>query len=221
MVKMEVVYSTEKDADNYVRTIFKGIPFTHGRDNLKEKLLSWLDNDLQNLITNAVNADDAYNKVHVYLQNQSQEILEKIDKSKQNLQGAWDLYGEQSIKFLEFLYQQSFPFDNLIAYLTTNNICPYDYTEHSFYVGYKAATSAQLRTAVHELNHFMFYYYYPHLGKDLDQEKYELLKESLTFFSNPEKRGNPNESGLRKLFMSRSWNNLKEAIEAGATFLKA
>lgn len=221
MVTLDVIYSTEKDTSNYVRTIYKGVPFKHGRDDLKGRLLSMLDVNLQNLIVNATDEEDAYNKIHEYLQKQSQEILEKIDKSKQNFQEAWNLYGEQSIKFLEYLYQQPFPFNNLIAYLTTNNICPYDYKEHSFYVRYKTAVPLQLRTAVHELNHFMFYHYYPDLGKDLGKEKYELLKESLTFFSNPELQGYPNEDDLRKLFLSRNWNSLKEAIEAGTAFLKS
>jgi len=53
----------------------------------------------------------------------------------------------------------------------------------------------------------------------LGKERYELLKESLTFFSNPEQGGKPNEKPLRELFLSKVWGSLDEAIVAGTELL--
>ena len=50
-------------------------------------------------------------------------------------------------------------------------------------------------------------------------EKYELLKESLSYFSNLEQRGKPDEKELRKLYASKNWENLNEAIKSGADLL--
>ena len=73
--------------------------------------------------------------------------------------------------------------------------------------------------ARHELNHFMFYFYYESLRNKLDHEKYELLKESLTLFSNPNQIGKPNEDSIREFFKTKLWSNMNEAIIAGSEFL--
>lgn len=65
----------------------------------------------------------------------------------------------------------------------------------------------------------MFYHYYDGIRTKLGEEKYELLKESITFFSNPEQEGKPNEEQLRALFLSRVWDDLDEAVEAGVDLL--
>lgn len=72
---------------------------------------------------------------------------------------------------------------------------------------------------MHELNHFMFYRYYLKLRDKLGIEKFELLKESITLFTNPEREGKPDEAPLRRLFMGKSYKNMDEAIKDGATYL--
>lgn len=78
----------------------------------------------------------------------------------------------------------------------------------------------QVGTILHEFNHFMFYHYYPELKDKLGKEKYELLKESLTFFTNPNQIGKPDEDKLRQLYASKNWSSVEEIINAGAHLLE-
>jgi len=215
---LDVKYSIEKDADTYVNFIFNFKSFKHGRDDIQATLLAKLEPTLQDIIKNASNDTDAHEKISGYLEAKYKEDPTVIDESIKKLKTAWDKVGKNIINSLEFLYGKSFPFDTVGAYITTNNIFPYNYEQRYFFVNYKFLNS-QLATAKHELNHFMFYRYYPHLKEKLSKEYFELLKESLSFFSNPDQEGKPNEQPLRELFLSKIWSNLDEAVTAGVEYL--
>lgn len=217
-MQLNVDYSVEKDTRTYVDLVYSFKAYEHGRQNLKETLLKKLDPQLQEIITAADSEKSAYDGVHAYLEKYQQNNIEKIEKNINRLKAEWALVGETLIKSLEFLYQNKFPFEKVTAYLTTNYIFPYSYEQRYFYANIEYLMP-QLGTAKHELNHFMFYYYYPKLKEQLGDEKYELLKESLTFFSNPELKGKPNELPLRELYRSKIWVNMDEAVKAGVVFL--
>lgn len=55
----------------------------------------------------------------------------------------------------------------------------------------------QLQILTHELNHFMFYYYFGALKERLGKERFESIKEALTVFTNPEEKGYPAQQKLR------------------------
>jgi len=209
-MKLEIKYSIEKDAQTYVDYIFNFKSFRHGRGNIQENLLSKLDLPLQVILNSAKNDQEAFSKTRDYLEQIYSPNKEVIVDSITKLKNVWDRIGDSLIYSLEFLYKKPFPFKEAAAYITTNFIFPYNYKQKYFFVNYKYLSS-QLNTIKHELNHFMFYYYYPVI-KNLDLEKYELLKESITFFSNPEQEGKPNEKPLRDLYKSKIWNSLDEAI---------
>ena len=217
-MKLLVKYSLEKDARTYVDFVYTFKAFKHGRDGPKSKLLEKLDLKLQEILINAENAEAVYEQVYNHLKNIYENDPDNIEKGIKRLQDSWENVGDSIIYSLEFLYKKPFPFETITAYLTTNNIFPYSYENRYFFVFYKFLMP-QLGTAKHELNHFMFYYYYPELLETLGKERYELLKESLTFFSNPEQGGKPNEKPLRELFGSKIWSSLDEAVAAGAKYL--
>jgi uncharacterized protein YndB with AHSA1/START domain len=84
----------------------------------------------------------------------------------------------------------------------------------------KQGVHAQLRILSHELNHFLFYVVYFHdLSVKLGEDKFELLKESVTIFTSPEKDGKPDEEPLRKLYLEKHVRSLDEAVQIGAEFL--
>jgi len=217
-MKLIVDYSLEKDAKTYVDFVYTFKALKHGRKDPKSKLFEKLDPKLQNIIKNAKDEGMAYEQVFNHLKSIYDNEPSKINNSIKRLHDAWREVGNNIIRSLEFLYQKPFPFETVTAYLTTNNIFPYSYKERFFFVNYKFLMP-QLGVAKHELNHFMFYYYYPKLMEILGKERYELLKESLTFFSNPEQSGKPNEKPLRELFLSKVWGSLDEAIAAGTELL--
>lgn len=217
-MQLEIKYSTEKDASVYVNYVYKFKGYEHGRENVNNNLLKKLDPGMQKIITSAENEEEVYEKVLKYLTNSYEKNKDNYEKSIMQFQTEWGEVGANVIKFLEFLYQKPFPFEKVTAYLTTNYIFPYNYNERYFYASIRYLLN-QLQTTKHELNHFMFYHYYPELRETLGEEKYELLKESLSFFSNPTQKGKPNEAPLRDLYRSKIWKNMDEAISEGKELL--
>jgi len=215
---LDIEYSIEKDARTYIDYVYNFKSFKHGNEDIQKRLLLKLAPRLQEVLITAKDDTTAYKGVFDYLTKSYNENPQLFEDSIGKLKTTWKKVGANIIYFLEFIYKKPFPFENITVYLTTNNIFPYNYEQKYFYANYKYVSS-QLSTATHELNHFMFYYYYESLKDKLDNEKYELLKESLTFFSNPDREGKPNELPLRELFKSKLWENLDEAISAGAKYL--
>jgi len=215
---LDIKYSIEKDARTYIDFVYNFKSFKHGNEDIQKKLLSKLDPELQEVLTTAKDEETVYKGVFDYLTKTYNENPQLIEDSITKFKITWGKVGANIIYSLEFLYKKPFPFEKVTAYLTTSGIFPYNYEQKYFYVTYRSISN-QLSTSAHELNHFMFYYYYPSLKDRLDNEKYELLKESLTFFSNPDREGKPNEVPLRELFKSKLWANLDGAISAGAKYL--
>jgi len=217
-MNLNIKYSAEKDAKTYLNFIRNFKSFKHGRANIQGKLMKGIDESLQTLLLSEEPDDVVFEKVVEYLEQSYKNDPKPIEDSISKLASSWATVGENIIFSLEFLYGKPFPFDDVTMYLTTSNIYPYNYKQRYFYATYKFL-SAQHNIAIHELNHFMFYFYYPERDIKLSTENYELLKESLTIFTNPSKEGKPNEKPLRDLFKSKIWKSLDEAIQAGIEFL--
>lgn len=215
---MNVEYSVQKDASTYINFIRNFNSYKHGRENIQSNLLKNLEPPLKEILEHAETDEEALARITSYLEKAYKDNPDIIESSISKLEASWEAVGRNIIYNLEFLYQKSFPFESVTVFLTTNNIFPHNYNNRYFYITHKGV-STQLSTIKHELNHFMFYYYYDSLEDTLGDEKYELLKESLTLFSNPDKEGKPNEKELRDFFRSRLWENLDDAINAGAQFL--
>jgi len=212
---LNIKYSSEKDAKTYIDYVYKFKAHTHGRKKPSKQLLERLEPELQKILTSTPEEKETYKKVLEYLNKKDPKI---IKDSINKLINRWESTGENTITFLEFLYQKPFPFKKVTLYMTTNHICPYSYENRYFFANYRFV-SEQMDVITHELNHFMFYYYYYKLKEKLGDEKFELLKESVTFFSNPGQRGKPNEIPLRKLYKSKIFQNLESVIKAGNKFL--
>ena len=77
----------------------------------------------------------------------------------------------------------------------------------------KSDSSQIINTAKHELNHFMFYYYYSYLKDKLKEEKFERLKEALAIFTNPEGNDKPEVKELEQYLKPLSGKSMEEIIE--------
>ena len=193
-----VKYSVERDAENYVSYGYEFKGRERGRKNLQKIFLERMEPEQRAILETAETKKEAYKNIKAFLQASRDKGPRTIDDSIKLLEDRLNIVGDQMIYFLEFLYQQPFPFPEITIYLTTQNTCPYSYEGRFYFVNSKFV-SRQLEVSLHELNHFMFFYYYPHLKKSLSADAYDLLKESLAFFSNPTGTGYPDETPLRKL----------------------
>ncbi|MDP3764061.1 MAG: hypothetical protein Q8Q95_00360 [bacterium] len=218
-MNLKITYSIEKDTKNHLDGVFEFKHLKHGRENIREKLLSQLDSKLRKEIENSKNKEDAGVRIKTFLNEWEIKNHQKIENVIKNLENKWEEKGGLVLQKLENLYKKEFPFDNITIYLTSLSLCPYSYKDKFIYIYLNDTPEKQIKVLLHELNHFMFYFYYLNLKDKLGYEKYELLKESLSYFSNPEQKGKPNEKGLRNLYASKQWGSIDEVIKEGKDFL--
>ncbi len=212
-------YDPARDAENYVRAVFEFSYLSHGRVNLREELLSGITNDeIRGYIENGKDKDNVMNNVANALSSEAGRL--ECEAKAVQLSEAWDELGDQIVLTLESLYDMDNPFDEVTVDLTTLIICPYNFKERQIYVSAKPSVQFQLRILLHELNHFFFYWKYAKdYSEKLGKEKFELLKESMTIFTNPEQNGKPNEGPLRKHFIENKVRTIDEAVKLGTEFL--
>jgi len=151
-----------------------------------------------------------------------ENLKNKIAISEQTykIEKYWNnIVGPQMISFLEFLYQKPFDFDKITAYSTSAPMADDDYKKNQFFFMIKnssqelkddsdAAPLLKYSASIilHELNHFMFHKHYGYLEKELSSDNFWILKESITFFSNPFSPGYPKEKPLRDFYSSLNCN---------------
>lgn len=218
-MKINFSYNPAKDAENYVWSVFKFSHISHGYVNLRDILLSGITNEkVRGFIENGKDVDEVRNNITDAL-GSDPERTEWENKAVQ-LSESWNELGDQIVFTLESLYGMDNPFDEVTVDLTTLPICPYNFKERQIYVSAKPSVQFQLRILLHELNHFFFYWKYAKdYSEKLGKEKFELLKESMTIFTNPEQKGKPNEEPLRKHFIENKVRIIDDVVKLGAEFL--
>jgi hypothetical protein len=218
-MKLTVAYNPAKDAENHMKAIFDAAYMPYGQVDLPGKLLGMVANEaIKGLLAQKGDRADTLGKITDILA-ESQGRPE-LDEKARKLEEAWVKSGDQVIFQLETLFGRDWPFKAIGVTLTTLPICPYDFKARTIFVYATSGPQSQLRILSHELNHFLFYVVYANdLSSKLGKEKFELLKESVTIFTNPESAGKPHEEPLRKLYMEKGVRGLDEAVRIGAEFL--
>lgn len=207
-MNFKCTYNIKKEVNNYVEKLVKNKNL-----ELKKDLLKVTNQEIQTL-TNTQDASTIETKLTKYFQQYYNQNTQQILQKEKLINKAWKIVGEQIMYSVENLYKRKFPFKNLRGYYTTLPIYPYSYKSKYTYVGIKEEIPEQLLSILHELNHFMFHHYFGHLQKELGHSKFHLIKESLTFFTNPEDPGLEDQKDLRELYASRYWESIDEVIEA-------
>jgi hypothetical protein len=216
---LTISYFPKKDAENYIRTFFDHAYEYFGQNERTQKLLNEISlPEIKSIFLEGKDRNATFESVTKILES-NPSIPELIQKAKA-LEEIWKKLGDQIVFQLESLYGINCPFGEVHVDLTTLTVCPYDYKNKQIFVHALPGPQAQLRILSHELNHFFFYYKYTEqLSHVLNREQFELLKESLTIFTNPEQAPKPNEISLRKQYIDLKAKTIDEAVEIGRTFL--
>jgi hypothetical protein len=118
--------------------------------------------------------------------------LSKLQNSKlvlleiNSLKKFWEIIQEEFFKKMDNLMKNKFEKD-IIAYLTTAGICPYDPDEPSFMFSLFYSLPHQLQTCGHEIMHLYFHkFYWDKVESQIGKEKTGDLKEALTILLNLE-----------------------------------
>lgn len=213
-MKFEIHYSQEKDVWNYLDSVWRFVYLKHGRVDIRERLLRNFPKKFRDNLDKAKTKNEAGKIVTKYLdwhqKNHANITPVIINWLQKNLNAEQD----EIIRKLEGVYNEKFPFEKIIIYLTTVNIFPYNFKEKWFMSGKNQDLGSHIKITLHELNHFMFYYYYSNLKKELGNEKYEILKEALAIYTNPEGNDKPAVKKLENYFKENLNKSIPEIIKS-------
>lgn len=210
-----VNYSIEKDMIPYLNVIWRMQYKSFGRDNLRERLLSSKPEQFQKDIKKAKTEEDAKKVVTSYLETRFKARKTEIDKKIYDIQMSIDQNKVFILDTLENTFNKKFPFDEISIYLTTAGICPYNFEERWFMVYSNADTQRVVGVATHELNHFMFFYYYLNDLQERGLDKYKLmvLKEALPVLTGDKGGKKPDAKELEDFLRLLKGKQMDEIIE--------
>lgn len=211
----KTAYNLEKDIDNYLRAVWNFTYLEHGRNQVREKLLRQLPEQVQTELLRAKNEKEAKQVIATFLshlptsyQNTTPMIVLGVDKLLNSAKRG-------IIDILETVYQSPFPFKIIRVYLTTLSMQPYSY-EEVWYMTYRNNTlEKHLDVTKHELNHFMFYYYFRDklVKQGISNLRIEQLKEALAILTNPEGNDKPDIKELEHHIFTRKELPIEKIIE--------
>jgi len=209
-----VKYSLQKDLNNYLVRLYNKNRYSYGR--APDFILKKFPLSFQQQIKKSKSVESIIGIIKKYWQEtRPKNFSSQIKLTTKSVEKILNQNKDKIISKLESVYQQKFPFNKIAVFLTTIPICPYNYQDRWFMVS-STDKKQIIKTATHELNHFMFYYYYAdHLKqKNISSKNIEIIKESLAILTNPE--GNPNKPDvlpLEKIILSHTDKSIDQIID--------
>jgi len=220
-MKFVVDYSLNLDLQNYLSHVWRYNPDNlYGND--PKRFLNKFPLDFQQLLSTADTREKATEIIKNYwAKTRSINFNEMTQKAIFWTQKILDDEKLNIIKKLETIYQQSFLFDQINVYLTTLPICPFDYFHKWFMLQRNHGVPHLISTSIHELNHFMFFYYYQDnlIKQGIDQSKINIVREALAILSNPEGNDKSDVKPLENYIKTIITKPIKEIIELSVKFL--
>lgn len=214
-MKFIVEYSIERDMYNYLNAFWRMKYNSFGRDNLKERLLNSKPEQFQKDIRKARTEEEAKIVIGNFLNEKLKKDNTKFEKNIKGIQKTLDDNKGKIIEKLESLFNKKFPFNDITVYSTTAGICPYYYEKRWFMIYDNADRARVISVASHELNHFMFfYYYYENLkNRSINEYKLKVLKEALPFITEDEGTRKPDAVELGEYLMKLKGKPMDEIIK--------
>jgi len=218
-MKFVVKYSEEKDFIPYLFNLWKPSLMTYGGDFFEMARKRFSIEFIESL-KKAKTEKDA-KKIIV---NYWKSIRDKYFEEDTNLLVKWyqrflDEEKDLIINPLEKVYSEKFPFEEITVYLTTFFSCPYNY-ENKWFMTYRSSRliSDLIFGSIHELNHFMFYFYWSDYLKkqNISNEKIEYLKESFAVLTSSKPNENaekPNILPIQNFIKANKDKPIKEIID--------
>ena len=195
-MNIKASYSYSHDVGNYFNSIYRFSWQKYGRENIEDKLRAKLPKNFIKALMTTNDSGKAKELIKDYLKERYQEYFVKYDKKAKELERVWKKRSKGVLNLLSETYGKPVPFKSVNVYLSSLPICPYRYPEWIIVDG-DSNTETQLYILLHELNHFMFYYYFGYLKEKIGKVKFESLKEALTVLTNPDEKGYPAQKRLR------------------------
>jgi len=196
-------YNTKKDAEAWV-TIAKSKDI-YGMNY--DYMTNFMPKDLLESIQE-IEKKEAVKLVVSYL-NENNQYFKYINLFKNVIQTLWTTKEKEYIEKLEKITKKSFNFEKITCYITTGNMCPYNFKNKWFTISIKHSLPHTVKTIAHELLHFQTHQYY-NVSED--------IKEALTFLLNEKEfdnilivkdEGYPRHQEIRKE-LKKNWKKNKD-----------
>jgi len=210
-----VSYSLQKDIQNYLDRVWQYNPKQlFGRD--PKRFLNTFPEDFQQELSCAKNKTEAIIAIKNYFHKTRNQKLFR-QNSQFIIKWVTIILNQESKNIeqkLKNAYQQPFPFKKVKVYLTSLPICPFYYRRRWFMVQRKGSIDHIIRTATHELNHFMYLYYWqkPLQKLGLSHGKSEILREALAITTNIEGNDKPTVKALESYIKKIKHYPIKKII---------
>jgi len=210
-MKFSVKYSIQKDINNHLNSIWRFKYRKYGRKKIKERLLSHYPDDLKQKLAQTKTKQEAKKIIKNSLLNFKESIFRSVEKVNQIL----NKNKEEIVFSLEKVYRKKLPFKEVKVYLTTAPIFPYNYDHLWFMTGKNCSAEKHISIAKHELNHFMFYYYFADDLKKKGQTNkvIEEIKEALAILTSSEDNNKPSIKNMEKVVLKNKERKIGEIVD--------
>ena len=113
-----------------------------------------------------------------YIRNKMSEIAKnrksEIDSALKSFERNWSIVSDRISDVYTTVFEENCEFilNDMQALVGLNPVCPRDLSENSFSVYYKSSAKGVIETALHEITHFVWFYFWQKYFND-DYEEYE------------------------------------------------
>jgi hypothetical protein len=217
-MKFIVKYSQEKDFIPYINDLWKSNWTDYGTDYFAIGK-KYFPIKFMETVKSAKTKENVKNIIIKYWQSvRNQDFKKNTDYLIKWYTKILNEEKDLIIKPLEKAYSEKFPFEKITVYLTTFPMCPYYYEKRWYMVNRRSDPLWLIDVSKHELNHFMFYYYWrDYLKKqNISNEKIEYLKEAFAVLATNNSKENAEKSNvleIQKIVKQNSNKPPKEIID--------
>lgn len=186
-MEFNIQYSHSKDLENYIHGLRNNRGSAYGINNY-QLAIKFFNKKFIDKVVNAKNNPEAEMIIlKHWLKSRDKDFVKNVNQTIEIINNHLCENKEKIISRLEKLYGQKFPFEKIGIYLTSFYSYPYWYP--SFFTIPITRDPAKIyNITIHELNHFMYYFYLENKSKEvgLTQQQSENFKESLAVLTSPD-----------------------------------
>lgn len=159
-MKFQIKYSEKIDVQIYISALYIQSYLNYGQNRI-ENAKKYFTPEFVDQVSTAPDEQSA----RMVIFNYWKQIRQPTFKVYNKIIIKWytKLLNEEQdliIKPLEKVYKRKFPFKKITIYLTSYSSSPYNYQQRWFAMNRNNNTWGFITVSIHELNHFMFYYYF-------------------------------------------------------------
>lgn len=202
-----VYFSPEREIRNMMQVLWLGNPFpTHGLEFKKIRAFEGSPKWFRKELKKCKYDWQARRVIGKFVRYLVDNAPQPINETEGWIENDLNPKADGLVKLVEEAYGKKFPYSHVNIFLTLPSYCPIFSDENAFTLSLWAVDEWR-EIIIHELNHMMFFRYYPFkkLSRKITETQYSVLLEALTVVTNLKEKGYPGEKEIRE--------DIKELLE--------